>query len=126
MRPYNDVRVCVRKKERHSDPPLHSIVWYERRSQMLAAISMRLVGLCAKQHLHLTRMFWIAKIAVPKLCADVINMALQVHEASGVSQGTILAQAYANARAFRHGDGSDEVHTTTIANQELGKGCQVY
>lgn len=63
----------------------------------------------------------VAKVAVPKLCGDVIDMALQVHGASGVSQDTILAQAYASARALRIADGSDEVHATTIAKLELRK-----
>ncbi len=59
------------------------------------------------------------KVAVPQMALDVIDRAIQVHGAAGVSQDTPLAAMYAAARTLRIVDGPDEVHRMVIARREL-------
>lgn len=66
----------------------------------------------------------IAKVSVPRLAASVIDRAIQLHGGRGVSQDTVLAQAYAHARSLRLADGPDEVHLLNIAKLELRSGLQ--
>jgi acyl-CoA dehydrogenase len=63
----------------------------------------------------------IAEIKVSALAVAhaVIDRALQVHGAAGVSDDTPLARMYAMTRALRIADGPDEVHLRTIAKLEL-------
>ena len=51
----------------------------------------------------------------------IIDRAIQVHGAAGVSEDTALARLYAWHRAMRLFDGPDEVHMRTIARAELGR-----
>jgi acyl-CoA dehydrogenase len=64
---------------------------------------------------------WISKIkaAVPKIAIDIIDDAIQMHGAAGVSQDFPLAFMYANARTLRLADGPDEVHRMVVARNEL-------
>ncbi len=50
------------------------------------------------------------KIVAPSMACDVIDRAIQIHGAAGVSADTILARAYAYARKTRIVDGPDQVH----------------
>lgn len=59
------------------------------------------------------------KLAAPRMACSVIDRAIQIHGAAGLSQDTILAKAYMGARALRIADGPDEVHLETIAKMEL-------
>ncbi len=59
------------------------------------------------------------KVVAPTMACNVIDRAIQVFGAAGVSQDTFLASAYANARTLRLADGPDEVHLETIAKLEL-------
>ncbi|MDQ2848267.1 MAG: acyl-CoA dehydrogenase family protein [Actinomycetota bacterium] len=59
------------------------------------------------------------KIAVPAGVEWIVDKAIQAHGAAGVSQDTILAQLWANARAVRLADGPDEVHKRSLARREL-------
>jgi acyl-CoA dehydrogenase len=59
------------------------------------------------------------KVAAPQVALKVIDRAIQVHGAGGVSQDFPLARQYASIRALRLADGPDEVHKMTIARQEL-------
>jgi acyl-CoA dehydrogenase len=59
------------------------------------------------------------KIAAPAVAAKVIDRAIQVHGAAGVSGDFPLAEMYAYVRTVRIGDGPDEVHKMTIARREL-------
>jgi len=61
------------------------------------------------------------KVAAPKMACQVIDWALQVHGAGGVSEDFGLASAYAHARTLRLADGPDEVHRDQIARLELAK-----
>lgn len=59
------------------------------------------------------------KVSAPNMALQVIDWAMQVHGAGGVSQDFGLASAYAQARALRFADGPDEVHRNQIARLEL-------
>jgi len=61
-----------------------------------------------------------AKIVVPSMAARVIDLAIQIHGAAGVSQDTFLAEAYTYARFIRIGDGPDQVHLSALGKQQLG------
>ena len=60
-----------------------------------------------------------AKIIVPRMAAQVVDRAIQVHGAKGVSQDTFLAKAYTYARFIRIGDGPDQVHLNALAKHLL-------
>lgn len=51
----------------------------------------------------------------------MVDRAIQLHGGCGVSQDTLLAEAYAALRTLRLADGPDEVHMRTIARWELIK-----
>ncbi len=59
------------------------------------------------------------KVSAPNMALQVIDWAMQVHGAGGISQDFGLASAYAQARALRFADGPDEVHRNQIARLEL-------
>jgi acyl-CoA dehydrogenase len=50
------------------------------------------------------------KIIAPNMALDVIDRAIQIYGAAGVSQDTPLAHMYAYARTLRLADGPDQVH----------------
>ncbi|MBL8584926.1 MAG: acyl-CoA dehydrogenase family protein [Rhizobiaceae bacterium] len=64
----------------------------------------------------------VAKIAVPTLTGAVIDRAIQVHGGAGLSQDFFLAEAFAETRFLRIGDGPDEVHREALARVELERG----
>jgi acyl-CoA dehydrogenase len=59
------------------------------------------------------------KVAAPQVALTVIDRAIQVHGAAGVTDDFPLASFYAHQRATRLADGPDEVHKRTIAQGEL-------
>lgn len=61
------------------------------------------------------------KVAVPRMALDIIDKAIQVHGAAGVTQFYPLAHMYASVRTLRIADGPDEVHKMTIARREIRK-----
>ncbi|WP_281285879.1 acyl-CoA dehydrogenase family protein [Nocardioides humi] len=62
-----------------------------------------------------------AKIAVPRAVLSVIDRAIQLHGAAGVSDVTPLASLYGWHRAMRIFDGPDEAHLTTLGRAELSR-----
>ena len=50
------------------------------------------------------------KIVAPNMALDVIDRAMQIHGAVGLSQDTPLAHLWAYARTLRMADGPDQVH----------------
>jgi acyl-CoA dehydrogenase len=50
------------------------------------------------------------KIIAPNMALDVVDRAIQIHGAVGVSQDTNLAHAWAGLRTLRLADGPDQVH----------------
>jgi acyl-CoA dehydrogenase len=61
------------------------------------------------------------KVVVPNMSCRVIDRAIQVHGAAGLSQDFVLADFYAWQRTLRLADGPDAVHARTVARLELGK-----
>ena len=59
------------------------------------------------------------KVAAPNVALRIIDRAIQVHGAGGLSDDWPLAQMYAHQRTLRLADGPDEVHKMTIARREL-------
>ena len=59
------------------------------------------------------------KIATPATVQWILDKAIQVHGAAGLSQDFPLAAAYAGIRTLRFADGPDEVHKNALARHEL-------
>ncbi len=64
---------------------------------------------------------WISRIKaeVPRITLAVIDDAIQMHGAAGLSQDFPLAAMYAVARTLRLADGPDEVHRMVVARSVL-------
>jgi acyl-CoA dehydrogenase len=61
------------------------------------------------------------KVDAPATALRVVDRAIQVHGAAGVSDDVPLAAFWAHLRTLRIADGPDEVHKRTIARHELRK-----
>ena len=61
------------------------------------------------------------KIATPKVVQEILDRAIQVHGAGGLSQDFPLAASYAAIRTLRFADGPDEVHKASLARAELAR-----
>jgi acyl-CoA dehydrogenase len=61
------------------------------------------------------------KIAAMETAHRVVDRAVQVHGAQGVSDDTVLSRLYAITRALQIADGPTEVHLRTMARIELKK-----
>jgi acyl-CoA dehydrogenase len=61
------------------------------------------------------------KIATPRTVEWILDKAIQVHGAAGVSQDFPLAAAFAGIRTLRFADGPDEVHKAALARSELAR-----
>jgi acyl-CoA dehydrogenase len=64
---------------------------------------------------------WISKIkaVAPNVALEVIDDAIQIHGAAGISQDFPLSSMYKAARTLRFADGPDEVHRMVVARNEL-------
>jgi len=64
---------------------------------------------------------WISQIKVvaPLMALKVIDEAMQMHGAGGISQDTPLAHMWAHVRTLRLADGPDAVHRRQVARAEL-------
>jgi acyl-CoA dehydrogenase len=61
------------------------------------------------------------KAMVPEKVCQIIDQAIQIHGATGVSQWTPLAAMYTGQRTLRLADGPDEVHHFVVARHEAGR-----
>ena len=61
------------------------------------------------------------KAMVPEMTCRIIDQAIQMHGATGVSQWTPLASMYTGSRTLRLADGPDEVHRMVVARAELSR-----
>jgi acyl-CoA dehydrogenase len=61
------------------------------------------------------------KVVAPNMALAVIDRAIQVHGAAGVSGDFDLAAAWAHARTLRLADGPDEVHRAALAKLEIAR-----
>ena len=64
---------------------------------------------------------WVSmiKAMVPEKACQIIDQAMQVHGATGISQWSPLCGMYAQQRSLRYADGPDEVHHHVIARNEV-------
>jgi acyl-CoA dehydrogenase len=64
---------------------------------------------------------WVhmVKAMVPERVCRIIDQAIQLHGATGVSQWTPLARMYTDQRTLRIADGPDEVHQLVVGRNEL-------
>ena len=68
----------------------------------------------------------VIKIATPGTVQWILDKAIQVHGAGGLSQDFPLANAYANIRGLRFADGPNEVHKNALANSELRRQAKAH
>ncbi|WP_339798648.1 acyl-CoA dehydrogenase family protein [uncultured Marinobacter sp.] len=61
----------------------------------------------------------LAKAMVPEKVCKIIDDAIQVHGATGVSQWSPLSDMYTKQRTLRLADGPDEVHHNVVARAEV-------
>jgi acyl-CoA dehydrogenase len=66
---------------------------------------------------------WVSavKAMVPKRVCEIIDEAIQLHGATGVSQWTPLARMYTSQRTLRLADGPDEVHYMVVGRAEIAR-----
>lgn len=66
---------------------------------------------------------WVSgvKALVPEKVCRIIDEAIQMHGATGVSQWTPLARLYCGQRTLRLADGPDEVHWFVVGRSELSR-----
>ena len=64
---------------------------------------------------------WVhmVKALIPERVCQIIDQAIQMHGALGVSQHTPLAHMYAQQRTLRLADGPDEVHHLVVGRHEV-------
>jgi acyl-CoA dehydrogenase len=64
------------------------------------------------------------KVVAAQAYLDVLDRAIQVHGAMGVTNDTPLARMWSHARTLRIVDGPDEVHKMVIARREIRRWTQ--
>ncbi len=66
---------------------------------------------------------WVSmvKAMVPERVCKIIDEAMQMHGATGVSQWSPLSRMYASQRTLRLADGPDEVHYMVVGRAELSR-----
>ncbi len=89
--------------------------------------SMRLMVLKAAKAMDLMgnaeARVWVSavKALVPERVCQIIDQAIQMHGATGVSQWTPLAEMYTQQRTLRLADGPDEVHHMVVGRAEIAR-----
>jgi len=88
-----------------------------RRMVLTAAKAMDVLG-------NAEARVWVSavKAMVPIRSCQIIDDAIQMHGATGVSQWTPLADMYTSQRTLRLADGPDEVHWFVVGRSELARG----
>nr|WP_254604849.1 acyl-CoA dehydrogenase family protein [Sphingomonas bacterium] len=66
---------------------------------------------------------WVSmvKAMVPERACQIIDQAIQIHGAAGMSKLTPLADLYTDVRHLRFADGPDEVHHMVVGRAELAR-----
>jgi acyl-CoA dehydrogenase len=66
---------------------------------------------------------WVSavKAMVPERVCQIIDQAIQIHGATGISQWTPLADMYTAQRTLRFADGPDEVHHMVVGRAEIAR-----
>jgi acyl-CoA dehydrogenase len=70
---------------------------------------------------------WVsmAKAMVPERACQIIDQAIQIHGATGISQWSPLSAMYMGQRLLRLADGPDEVHHVVVGRAELARQAAV-
>jgi acyl-CoA dehydrogenase len=66
---------------------------------------------------------WVSaiKAMVPERVCDIVDQAIQMYGATGISQRTPLAEMYTGQRTLRFADGPDEVHHMVVGRAEIAR-----
>jgi acyl-CoA dehydrogenase len=66
---------------------------------------------------------WVSmvKAMVPERVCTIIDQAIQIHGATGISQWSPLSEMYAQQRTLRLADGPDEVHHMVVGRAEISR-----
>ena len=66
---------------------------------------------------------WVSavKAMVPEKVCEIIDRAIQIHGATGVSQWSPLPEMYTGMRTLRLADGPDEVHHMVVGRAEIAR-----
>ena len=66
---------------------------------------------------------WVSmvKAMVPEKVCTIIDQAIQIHGATGISQWSPLSEMYVNQRHLRFADGPDEVHHMVVGRAEMSR-----
>ena len=89
--------------------------------------AMRMIGLKAAKAMDVMSnkeaRIWVsmAKAMGPEKCCQIIDQAIQIHGATGVSQWSPLSEMYMQQRTLRLADGPDEVHHNVVARNEVNR-----
>ena len=61
----------------------------------------------------------MVKAMVPERVCEIIDQAMQIHGATGISQWSPLSSMYTDVRHLRFADGPDEVHHMVVGRNEV-------
>ncbi|KAL4635272.1 acyl-CoA dehydrogenase family member 11 [Arapaima gigas] len=120
--------LCQRAAERHTFGKKlyqHEVIAHWIAECRIAIEQTRLLTLQAAHCLDVhgskaaCKQIAIIKVVAGRLACKVVDRAIQVHGAAGLSGDFPLAQMYAYVRTLRIADGPDEVHLSAIARMEL-------
>ena len=59
------------------------------------------------------------EVAGARVGCKIVDHAIQVYGAEGLSQDTLLAHCYAAVKSLHIADGPDEVHSETVCKEEV-------
>jgi len=122
-------RVCRRLSDRTAfgKPIIDQSIWRQRIAEARCSIEQaRLLTLKAAWMMDTVgnkaakAEIGMIKIIVPRMAAEVIDMAIQAFGGAGFAD-TAMTMAYISARTTQVADGPDEVHRDQLARLELGR-----
>lgn len=61
------------------------------------------------------------KIVAPNMACNVIDKAIQIHGAAGLTEDFFMAEAYCYARQILLADGPDQVHIMSLGKQVINR-----
>lgn len=96
----------------------NSVCDIEQARQLTLLAAQRLDDLGAKDARDIIAMI---KIVAPQMAQRVLDRAIQLHGAAGLTEDLFLAEAFTYARWCRIADGPDQVHLASLAKQTLKK-----
>ncbi len=94
----------------------HSVCDIEQARQLTLLAAQRLDDVGAKDARDIIAMI---KIVAPSMAQKVLDRAIQLHGAAGLTEDLFLPEAFTYARWCRIADGPDQVHLASLAKQTL-------